>query len=100
MRMQMFLEEEGKDLRKEILMENHEALQLFAGHFTPKMMFKKLSQYYYWPGMRANVQKVCGNCIVCFYTGTGVKEETTIPLHTSWATILMCRDGLQGVRHE
>lgn len=52
-----------KDLRKEVLTENHEAL--FAGHFAPKKMFKKLSQYYYWPGMRVNVQKVCENCIVC-----------------------------------
>ena len=38
-----------KDLRKEVLAENHEAL--FTGHFVPKKMFKKLSHYYYWPGM-------------------------------------------------
>lgn len=34
-----------KDLRREVLTENHEAL--FAGHFAPKKMFKKLSLYHY-----------------------------------------------------
>ena len=55
-----------EDLKKEVLTENHEAS--FAGHFAPKKMFKKLSQYYYWPGMRADVQKVCENCIACAST--------------------------------
>ena len=31
---------ESKDLRKEVLTENHEAS--FAGRFAPKNMFKKL----------------------------------------------------------
>ena len=53
-------------LRKEVLSENHEAV--FAGHFSPKRMFNKLSQYYYWQGMRGDIQKVCETCIVCAST--------------------------------
>ena len=50
-----------------------------TGHFTPKKMFKKLSQYYYWPGMRADVQKVCENCIVC--ASTQGQELRKLSLH-------------------
>ena len=53
-------------MRAEVLRENHAAF--FAAHFAPKKMSKKLSQYYYWPGMRADVQKVCENCIECAST--------------------------------
>ena len=67
-----------EDLRKEVLTENHEAS--FAGHFAPKKMFKKLSQYYYWPGMLADVQKVCENCIVCAST-QGQELRKKPPLH-------------------
>ena len=53
-------------LQKEVLSENHEAV--FAGHFSPKRMFNKLSQYYYWQGMRGDIQNVCETCIVCAST--------------------------------
>ena len=67
-----------KDLRKEVLNENHEAL--FAGHFAPKRMSKRLGQYYYWPGMKADVQKVCENCIECAST-QGQELRKKPPLH-------------------
>ena len=35
-------------------------------------MLNRLSQYYCWPGMRADVQKVCENCIV--YASTQGQE--------------------------
>lgn len=54
------------ELREEVMRENHEAV--FAGHFAPKKMFSRLSQYYYWPGMQADVQKVCANCVLCAST--------------------------------
>ena len=66
------------DLRNEILRENHEAV--FAGHFALKKMLSKLSQYYYWPGMRADVQKVCENCVVCAST-QGQEQRKKPPLH-------------------
>ena len=50
-------------LHKEVLSEHHEAM--FAGHFALKKMYRWLSQYYYWPGMRAAVYKVCESCVVC-----------------------------------
>ena len=55
-----------KNLKQEVLSENHEAV--FAGHFSPKRMFNKLSQYYFWQGMRGDIQKVCETCIVCAST--------------------------------
>ena len=55
-----------QNLKQEVLSENHEAV--FAGHFSPKRMFNKLSQYYYWQGMRGDIQKVCETCIVCAST--------------------------------
>ena len=78
---------DGSGRRLEVLMENHEAL--FVGHFAPKKMFNKLSQYYYWPGMQADIQKVCENCIVRVST-QGQELRRKPPLHciaTSWATI-------------
>ena len=53
-------------LKQEVLSENHEAV--FAGHFSPKRMFNKLSQYYYWQEMRGDIQKVCETCVVCAST--------------------------------
>ena len=50
-------------LKQEVLSENHEAV--FAGHFSSKRIFDKLSQYYYWQGMRGDIQKVCETCVVC-----------------------------------
>ena len=55
-----------EQLKQEVLSENHEAV--FAGHFSTKRMFNKLSQYYYWQGMRGDIQKVCETCIVCAST--------------------------------
>ena len=53
-------------LKQEVLSENHEAV--FAGHFSPKRMFDKLSQYYYWQGICGDIQKVCEACVVCAST--------------------------------
>lgn len=52
-----------EQLKREVISENHEAV--FAGHFSSKRMFNKLSHYYYWQGMRGDIQKVCETCIVC-----------------------------------
>lgn len=51
-------------LRRQVLLENHTAV--FAGHFAPKKLMQRVSQYYYWPGMRADVYQVCNSCVVCF----------------------------------
>ena len=63
-------------LKQEILSENHEAV--FAGHFSPKRMFDKLSQYYYRQGMHGDIQKVCETCIVC--SSTQGQERQKKPL--------------------
>ena len=53
-------------LRRQLLFENHSAV--FAGHFAPKKLMQRVSQYYYWPGMKANVYQVCNSCVTCLST--------------------------------
>ena len=50
-------------LRRQLLLENHSAM--FAGHFTPKKLMQRVSYYYYWPRMKADVYQVC---VTCLYT--------------------------------
>ena len=59
------------ELREEVVRENHEAV--LAGHSAPKKMFCWLSWYYYWPGMRADVQKVC-QIMLCVHLDTQGQE--------------------------
>ena len=41
---------------------------IFAGHFAPKKMLQRVSQYYYWPRMSADVHEVCQSCVACLST--------------------------------
>ena len=41
-------------LKQEVLSKNHEAV--FAGHFSPKRMFDKLSQYHHWQEMQRHTK--------------------------------------------
>ena len=50
-------------LRDTVLSESHDAP--FAGHFSAKKMYEKVSQYYSWPGMKGDVYKKCSNCVTC-----------------------------------
>ena len=52
-----------KHLRERILTEHHDTP--YAGHFAVKRMNKRLSQYFYWPGMRADVHRKCLACVEC-----------------------------------
>ena len=53
-------------LRIQLLLNNHDAI--FAGHFTPKKMLQRVSQYYCWPRMNADVHEVCQSCVACLST--------------------------------
>ena len=53
-------------LRKQLLLENHEAV--FAGHFAPKKLLQRVSRYYYWPQMKADIYEVCESCVTCLST--------------------------------
>ena len=63
-------------LRQKLLSEHHEAM--FAGHFACKKMYSWLSQYYYWPGMRAAVYWVYESCVVCAST-QGQERQRKLP---------------------
>ena len=64
-------------LRRHILLENHSAV--FAGHFAPKKLMRRVSQYYYWPGMKADVYQVCKSCVSCLST-QGHERRSKPPL--------------------
>ena len=64
-------------LRRQILLENHSAV--FSGHFGPKKLMQRVSQYYYWPGMRGDVYQVCKSCVTCLST-QGHKRRSRPPL--------------------
>ena len=50
-------------LKDQVLTEHHYAL--YAGHFAAKKMYEKVSQYYFWSGMKGDIYKKCSNCITC-----------------------------------
>ena len=64
-------------LRRQLLLENHSAV--FAGHFAPKKLMQRVSQYYYWPGMKADVYQVCNSCVTCLST-QGHERRSKPPL--------------------
>lgn len=66
-----------RHLRRQVLDENHDAI--FAGNFSRKKMQKKLSQWYYWPGMNGDVYRKCTTCVVCATT-QGQGRRTIPPL--------------------
>lgn len=53
-------------LRKQLLLENHDSI--FSGHFTTKKLMQRVSQYYYWPQMNADIYQVRGSCVTCLST--------------------------------
>ena len=52
-----------QQLQQQVLNEHHDSI--FAGHFGIKKMTQRLSQYYYWKGMKADVHKKCTSCVTC-----------------------------------
>ena len=52
-----------KGLRPTLLQEAHAGC--FAGHFAAKKVYDRLRRYYWWKGMRADVQRFCRGCLVC-----------------------------------
>jgi len=52
-----------KGLGPAVLQEAHAVC--FAGHFAAKKVCDCLCRYYWWKGMRADVQSFCRGCLVC-----------------------------------
>jgi len=55
-----------KELRKAVLNECHDSL--LGGHFGITKTFNRVSQYYYWPGMRFDIKRHVNSCHVCLQT--------------------------------
>ena len=52
-----------KHLQKKIIDDHHDSC--FSGHFASRRMKQRVSQYYHWDGMSAQMYKKCVSCIVC-----------------------------------
>ena len=50
-------------LREKVMEEHHNSP--YSGHFTVKRMKNRVSQYFYWPGMRGDIHRKCMSCIEC-----------------------------------
>ena len=50
-------------LRGRIIDENHDAT--YSGHFAVKKVTQRISQYFYWSGMRGDIYKKCSGCVTC-----------------------------------
>ena len=43
--------------------ENHDTA--YAGHFSVKKMTQRISQYFYWSGMKGDIYTKCVGCVTC-----------------------------------
>ena len=50
-------------MRKQLLTQDHACK--FAGHFSPKGVYKTLAQRYWWDGMYCDVHQFCRACLTC-----------------------------------
>ena len=50
-------------LRDKVIKEHHDSV--FAGHFAAKRTAQRISQYFYWAGMKSQVYKKCEACVTC-----------------------------------
>lgn len=50
-------------LKQQILDEHHDSP--FAGHFAAKKTAQRISQYFYWSGLKGDVYKKCASCVAC-----------------------------------
>jgi hypothetical protein len=69
-------------MRENLLKEKHSGG--LAGHFGNDKTYAQLSSFYYWPGMRADVQKFVSKCQICQYAkgrqqNTGLYQPLPIP---------------------
>ena len=52
-----------KHLREKVMEEHHASP--FSGHFAAKKMTKRVSQYFFWAGMRGDIHRKCMSCVTC-----------------------------------
>jgi hypothetical protein len=78
-------------MRENLLKEKHSGG--LAGHFGHDKMFAKLSESYFWPGMRADVKKFVDRCRICQHSkgrkqNAGLYQPLLIP-ERPWEAISM-----------
>ena len=50
-------------LRDRVIDEHHDSV--FAGNFAAKKIAQRISQYFYWRGLKSQVYKKCKSCVTC-----------------------------------
>jgi hypothetical protein len=78
-------------MRENLVKEKHSGG--LAGHFGHDKTFAKLSESYFWPGMRADVRKFVDRCRICQHAkgrkqNTGLYQPLPIP-ERPWEAISM-----------
>jgi len=78
-------------MRDNLLQEKHSGG--LAGHFGNDKTYAQLSNFYFWPGMRTDVQKFVGRCKVCQHAkgrhqNTGLYQPLPI-LERPWDAVSM-----------
>ena len=78
-------------LRGKIINENHDAA--YVGHFAVKKVTQRITQYFYWSGMRGDIYKKFSGCVICAsVSGQGTHEKpalVNIPVGGSFECIGM-----------
>ena len=52
-----------RHLQQKVMEEHHN--NPYSGHFAVQRMNERVSQYFYWSGMRSDIHKKCMSCIEC-----------------------------------
>jgi hypothetical protein len=78
-------------MRENLLKEKHS--RGLVGHFGHDKTFAKLSESYFWPGMRADVKKFVDRCRICQHL-KGQKAECR-----SLSAITHTREAMGGDQH-
>ena len=64
-------------LKKKVLEEHHDTA--YTGHFSVKKMAQRVSQYFYWRGMKGDIYKKCAGCVTCAsVSGQGARERPAL----------------------
>ena len=95
--LQLYIPPTLDQLRKDILHDAHHSAT--AGHMGQDRTFGRINRYYFWPGMRAQVERMCKECSVCLRSKrSNLGKPELLPHlvpHENWEVIAM--DEVSGI---
>ncbi len=64
--------------REQVLKLAHE--HVLSGHLVVTKTFRRVSRYFYWPGLKSDMSNFCRSCPVCQLAGKPNKNIPVAPL--------------------